>query len=85
MSLQKHDLVHELPESKDTIHHLKMNDQHFARLFDKYHEVDHEVYRLENGAANSSDEYVETRKKERLKLKDQLYAMIREYEATSNA
>lgn len=83
MSLQKHDLVHELPESKEAIHHLKMNDQHFARLFDKYHDTDHEVYRLENGTENSSDEYLETKKKERLKLKDQLYAMIREYEATN--
>lgn len=81
MSLQKHDLVHELPESKEAIHHLKMNDRHFARLFEQYHEVDHEVHRLENGTENSSDEYLETKKKERLSLKDQLYAMIREHEA----
>lgn len=81
MTLQKHDLIHELPESKESIHHLKMNDHHFARLFEKYHETDHEVYRLENGAENSSDEYLETKKKERLKLKDQLYAIIRDYEA----
>lgn len=81
MSLQKHDLLHELPESKEAIHHLKMNDRHFARLFEEYHEVDHEVYRLENGTENSSDEYLETKKKERLNLKDQLYAMIREHEA----
>ena len=84
MSLEKHDLVHELPESKEAIHHLKMNNQHFARLFDEYHEVDHEVHRIESGAENTSDEYLETKKKERLSLKDQLFVMIKEYESADS-
>lgn len=81
MSLEKHDLLHELPESKQIIHDLKMNNKHFSRLFDQYHDVDHEVHRIESGAENSSDEYLETKKKERLHLKDQLYAMIQEHDA----
>jgi len=75
---EKHDLVHELPEHKDAIHTLKMTNQHFARLFDEYHEVDHEVHRIETGIENTSDEYLEERKKVRLYLKDQLYRMIKE-------
>ena len=35
--VEKHDLLHEFPESKDTIHELKTNNRHFARLFDQYH------------------------------------------------
>lgn len=83
MSLEKHDLIHELPESKEAIHLLKTNSNHFAKLFDEYHEVDHEVHRIETGAENTSDEYLETLKKKRLNLKDQLFAMIREYEASA--
>ncbi|MGM0952786.1 MAG: YdcH family protein [Pseudomonadota bacterium] len=81
MSLEKHDLLHEMPESKDTIHELKMKDSHFAKMFEEYHEVDHEVHRIESGAEHSSDEYLEERKKVRLNLKDKLYTMVRDYEA----
>ena len=77
MLTEKHDLVHELPEHRDTIHSLKMNDQHFARLFDEYHDVDHEVHRIETGVENTSDEYLEERKKRRLFLKDELYRIIK--------
>ena len=35
MSLEKHDLIHELPESKEAIHLLKTNSTHFAKLFDE--------------------------------------------------
>ena len=78
MLTEKHDLVHELPEHRDAIHKLKMTDQHFARLFDEYHEVDHEVHRIETGVENTSDEYLDERKKQRLHLKDELYRMIRQ-------
>ena len=75
---EKHDLAHELPEFKDRIHELKMNNAHFARLFDQYNEVEHEVHRIEQGVENTSDDYLETRKRERLHLKDQLVAMLRD-------
>lgn len=78
MLTEKHDLVHELPEHREAIHHLKMTNQHFARLFDEYHEVDHEVHRIETGVENTSDDYLEQRKKIRLHLKDQLYQMIQQ-------
>lgn len=75
---EKHDLVHELPEYRDRIHDLKVSNNHFARLFDEYHEVDHEVHRIETGVENTSDEYLEERKKQRLHLKDELFKMIKE-------
>lgn len=78
MLTEKHDLIHELPEHRDTIRRLKMNDQHFSRLFDEYHEIDHEVHRIETGVENTSDEYLDERKKQRLHLKDELYSMIKE-------
>jgi len=77
MIIEKHDLIHEFPEHKDTIHTLKMENAHFSRLFDEYHDIDHEIHRLEQGVENASDSYVEDKKKQRLLLKDKLYNMIK--------
>lgn len=80
MILEKHDLHHEFPEFNDEIHHLKMNDKHFARFFTDYHEVNQEVQRIEQGVENTSDEYLEQKKKQRLQLKDELFVMIKKVE-----
>ena len=77
---EKHDLVHELPEYRDAIHELKMNNQHFSRLFDEYHDIDHEIHRIETGVTTTSDEYLQERKKTRLQLKDELFQMIKKSE-----
>lgn len=76
MSLEKHDLVHEFPELRERIHQLKTSDAHFARLFEEYHELDHEVHRLETGAEVCAETYLDERKKARLSLKDKLYAAL---------
>jgi uncharacterized protein YdcH (DUF465 family) len=73
---EKHDLVHELPEHKERIHELKTTNAHFARLFNEYHEVDHEIHRIEEGVETTDDSYLEGRKKTRLHLKDELLAML---------
>jgi len=75
---EKHDLIHELPEHRDTIHRLKMSNSHFARLFDQYHKVDHEVHRIETGVETPTDEYLEEKKLERLHLKDELFQIIKD-------
>jgi len=74
---EKHNLVNELPEYKDRIHDLKMSNKHFANQYDKYHEIDEQVLRIEEGIENTSDEYLEELKKRRLAFKDELFAMIR--------
>jgi uncharacterized protein len=73
---EKHDLIHELPEHKDRIHELKMSNKHFEKLFTKYHDIDHQVRRIEEGVETPSDDFVEELKKERLFLKDELFEMI---------
>ncbi len=73
---EHHDLHHEFPELSDRIHQLKTENRHFARLFDKYHEIDKEIIRIEQGQETPTDEYLEKRKKERLALKDELYQML---------
>jgi len=80
MSIEKHDLHHEFPEFKEEIHHLKINNNHFARLFTDYHKIDQEVRNIEQGVENTSDEYLEQKKKERLNLKDELFIMLKNVE-----
>ncbi|MGL1957230.1 MAG: YdcH family protein [Colwellia sp.] len=77
MSIEKHDLHREFPEFNEEIHYLKMNDAHFLRLFNDYHKLDQEIYRIEQGIENTSDEYIDTKKKERLQHKDLLFGMIK--------
>ena len=74
--LEKHDLHHEFPEHYDRIHTLKISDNHFARLFNEYHDINREIVRIEEGAENTADEYLEDLKKKRLLYKDKLYGMI---------
>ena len=72
-----HDIGRELPEYRDRIHSLKTSNAHFARLFDEYHELDKQVARIEQEIEPTSDDHAEELKKRRLKLKDELFAMLR--------
>jgi uncharacterized protein YdcH (DUF465 family) len=74
--IEKHDLIHEFPEHRERIHDLKTTNAHFARLFAEYHEVDHQVHRIETGAEAACDERLDEAKRKRLTLKDELYEMI---------
>lgn len=76
MSHVAHELPEEFPEYKDKIHTLKTSDRHFAKLFDEYHVLNREIHRHEANGIDVSDEALETMKKNRLKLKDELFKML---------
>ena len=76
MSHVPHELAAEFPELKERIHDLKISDGHFARLFDAYHVINRDVHRAEAAGVNITDEHFEELKKQRMKLKDELYAML---------
>jgi uncharacterized protein len=76
MSAIHHDLVHELPEFREKIHQLKLEDNYFSKLFDEYHQVNTEVMRLEAEIIPVADEVFEALKKQRLNLKDKLYSIL---------
>lgn len=75
--MEKHDLLHEFPEMKDKIHDLKVSNNHFRKLFDEYHEVDHHIHSHESGAHATTDEHLTVLRAKRLHLKDALYAMLK--------
>jgi len=76
MSVEHHDLVHELPELKDRIHTLKVSDLHFRRLFDAYHELTRDIENMENEVTPVATHTEEEAKVRRLRLKDELYRML---------
>ncbi|MCX7170144.1 MAG: DUF465 domain-containing protein [Proteobacteria bacterium] len=76
MKVDSHELHDEFPEYKDRIQQLRSGDQHFALLHDEYHKVTNEVRDIEEHDVPVSDLIFEKLKKQRLKLKDELYAML---------
>ena len=80
MSHVSHEIPDEFPELKEKIHELKMNDAHFSRLYEEYHELNREIHRIEAAGVNVADEDFENLKLVRLRLKDEIYAMLTEQE-----
>lgn len=65
------------PEYRDLISSLKTEDAHFAKLFDKHNELDQKIKNMEAGIELATHTEIEILKKEKLHLKDELYAILR--------
>lgn len=65
------------PEYRDLITTLKSTDHHFAKLFDKHNALDQKLNNIEQRIETGTHEEIEVLKKEKLRLKDQLYAILR--------
>ena len=65
------------PEYRDLITKLKTTDRHFLNLFDKHNELDQKIKNMEAHIEPGTHEEIETLKKEKLSLKDQLYTVLR--------
>lgn len=76
MTHTPHELAEEFPEATGTIHRLKTESAHFARLAEEYHKVNREIHRIEAEVEAASDQRSETLKKERLALKDEIAQML---------
>jgi uncharacterized protein YdcH (DUF465 family) len=74
--MEKHDLLHEFPEHKERIHELKISDAHFRNLFDEYHEIEHQIHRINMGSEIANDNFIHELKAKLLFLKDQIYAHL---------
>jgi hypothetical protein len=65
------------PEYRELITQLKTTDRHFSHLFDKHNQLDQRILRMEAHSEPSTPEQIETLKKEKLLLKDQIYAVLK--------
>jgi uncharacterized protein YdcH (DUF465 family) len=66
------------PEYRELISRLKGHDLHFTRLFDKHNELDQTIKNMESRIQPATVIEIEQLKKEKLALKDQIYAVLRE-------
>lgn len=76
MSHTPHELIAEFPEHAFKITSLKTSEPHFARLYEEYHEVNRAVHRAETNIEPTDDVHMENMRKKRMKLKDELYAIL---------
>ena len=79
MSHTPHELAEEFPEYKEKIHDLKMNDAHFAKMFEKYHEVNRTVHRMETRIEPVTDEVEEQTRRQRMALKDEIASYLQSH------
>lgn len=64
------------PEHRDVISALKTSDPHFRTLFDQHNALDQTIRNMEARIEPATAEQIEHLKKEKLHLKDQLYAIL---------
>ena len=69
------------PEFRNLISRLKTEDAHFSRLFERHNELDHQISNMETGVTPSDNSAIEALKKEKLQLKDELYAVLKKASA----
>ena len=65
------------PEYRDLISRLKTEDLHFGRLFDLHNQLDQQIKNMEARLIQASALEIENLKKEKLKLKDELYVLLK--------
>jgi uncharacterized protein YdcH (DUF465 family) len=69
----------------DIVTKLKTENTHFLRVFNKHNELHDKIEKAEAGGVDHIDPIeIEKMKKEKLRLKDEAYAMIVEYKKANN-
>ncbi len=77
MTVPHHALIDEFPEYRERIDQLVAENGHFARLRENYDRLTTQIEALEDEHMPISDKELEKLKIERLRLKDELYALLR--------
>ena len=65
------------PEFRDLITKRKTEDAYFANLFDKHNELDQRIKNIESHIELGTHNEVEVLKKEKLRLKDAMYDVLK--------
>ena len=76
MSHTPHELAEEFPQSIELMHRLKLEDAHFARLSEQYHEVNRAIHRAETLVEPVSDTHETELRRKRMGLKDEIARML---------
>ena len=66
-------------EYRDEITKLKASNAHFEKMFEEHNDLDQKITNAENGLEPLAPMEIEVLKKQKLRLKDEVYAMIMDY------
>jgi uncharacterized protein len=69
-------------EHRDIIVELRQNDGHFVKIFERHNDLDEEITLMEKNLVDQFE--IEKKKKEKLKLKDEVYTIIARYKKENN-
>lgn len=81
MKVDHHDLYSDFPEMRDAIDALKASNSYFARSLSQYSRLTGRVEDLEEHDMPVADFTMEDMKKQRVKLKDELYHFLLAFRA----
>ncbi len=73
-----------LHEYRDIISKIKVENPHFAKIFEKHNDLDKKIKDIDEGREHLSQIELENLKKEKLRLKDEAYMMILKYKRDNN-
>ena len=76
MAHTPHELAEEFPEHVEKMSEMKQGNAHFAKLFDQYHEINRAIHRAETDIEPTDDFNMETMRKTRMVLKDEISGML---------
>ncbi len=76
MQTEHQDFRKEFPELVERIEELERNNPHFAKLLAEFAAITAEIERTERNTLASGDPDLHARKKHRLAVKDELYALL---------
>lgn len=62
-------------ENRELVNNLRKTDAYFEKVFQKHNALDEEVREMEKNHLNSKE--IENKKKEKLKLKDELFSLLK--------
>ena len=64
------------PEHQELSHKLRHDDPHFAKIFESHQELDKEITQLELNPVNLINDDIESMKRKKLKIKDEIYKIL---------
>lgn len=68
-------------EYREEISHLKQEDKYFHSIFQKHNDLDAQIIEMEKTLSDQFE--IEKMKKEKLKLKDEIYGIILKYKQSA--
>ncbi|MBF9232066.1 YdcH family protein [Microvirga alba] len=76
MSKPSDDLEDDFPNQAERIERLKKSNNHFARLLEKYRELNHAIHALDTHLDPKAQDEEEALKLRRVQVKDELAAIL---------